>query len=438
MEIVLEAVVVQALGPSSGPEILIFKRFRSAWPSIDQLTGRQRPRSANTSPATPVPPASPPPLPAVFAAGSNIAYCTAGRAARTLWARSRARANIYSSTLSAKSFSFSLIFSNPSTEWSRNATSSWFLNPQYCASPRTRAAHSSPSLFNLHLVVVLTCKIYIFLQKGSSSPEGNINSLIIRQVSSVKDVRRLARRRSPLLSVFRVSGGAAGDAALQSRRSVNVGDNPPLMRCKARAPRPRPAPAAACPLDRLLRYHLTDLQRQISHNHYKLESEHRKDVQTYLRPQYDVTRRTPWGFSWHESKISRLANPRSRASIMISPLKNIGFVNETISQDMYFSYRSVLPINKKKPRHFNTEEEATSQRHFIIEEEATSFQYRRRSHVISIQKKKLRRNVVLIKKKKLRSNVVLIKKKKPRRFIIEEEATSFQYRRRSYIATSFQ
>ncbi|GBP79307.1 hypothetical protein EVAR_55365_1 [Eumeta japonica] len=36
MEIVLEAVVVQALGPSSGPEILIFKRFRSAWPSIDQ------------------------------------------------------------------------------------------------------------------------------------------------------------------------------------------------------------------------------------------------------------------------------------------------------------------------------------------------------------------------------------------------------------------
>lgn len=36
MEILLEAIVVQALGPSSGPEILIFKRFRSAWPNIDQ------------------------------------------------------------------------------------------------------------------------------------------------------------------------------------------------------------------------------------------------------------------------------------------------------------------------------------------------------------------------------------------------------------------
>ena len=36
MELILEAVVVQALGSSNGPEILIFKRFRTAWPNIDQ------------------------------------------------------------------------------------------------------------------------------------------------------------------------------------------------------------------------------------------------------------------------------------------------------------------------------------------------------------------------------------------------------------------
>lgn len=36
MEIMLEAIVVQALGPSSEAEILIFKRFRTAWPNIDQ------------------------------------------------------------------------------------------------------------------------------------------------------------------------------------------------------------------------------------------------------------------------------------------------------------------------------------------------------------------------------------------------------------------
>lgn len=36
MEIMLEAVVTQALGPSSGPEILIFKRFRTFWPNINQ------------------------------------------------------------------------------------------------------------------------------------------------------------------------------------------------------------------------------------------------------------------------------------------------------------------------------------------------------------------------------------------------------------------
>lgn len=36
MEIMLEAVVSQALGPSSGPEISLFKRFKSAWPKIDQ------------------------------------------------------------------------------------------------------------------------------------------------------------------------------------------------------------------------------------------------------------------------------------------------------------------------------------------------------------------------------------------------------------------
>ncbi|GBP08501.1 hypothetical protein EVAR_77183_1 [Eumeta japonica] len=38
MEIVLEAVVVQALGPSSGPEILIFKRFRSAWLALTSVS----------------------------------------------------------------------------------------------------------------------------------------------------------------------------------------------------------------------------------------------------------------------------------------------------------------------------------------------------------------------------------------------------------------
>lgn len=36
MEIMLEAVVLQALGPSCGSEILIFKRFRTAWPNIDR------------------------------------------------------------------------------------------------------------------------------------------------------------------------------------------------------------------------------------------------------------------------------------------------------------------------------------------------------------------------------------------------------------------
>lgn len=34
IELMLEAVVIQALGPSSGP--VIFKRFRTAWPNIDQ------------------------------------------------------------------------------------------------------------------------------------------------------------------------------------------------------------------------------------------------------------------------------------------------------------------------------------------------------------------------------------------------------------------
>ena len=36
LEIVLEAVVVHALGPSKGPDILIFKRFQSQWQSIDR------------------------------------------------------------------------------------------------------------------------------------------------------------------------------------------------------------------------------------------------------------------------------------------------------------------------------------------------------------------------------------------------------------------
>lgn len=36
MEIMLEAVVVQALGGSTGPEILLFKRFSKGWPTINQ------------------------------------------------------------------------------------------------------------------------------------------------------------------------------------------------------------------------------------------------------------------------------------------------------------------------------------------------------------------------------------------------------------------
>ncbi|GBP74684.1 hypothetical protein EVAR_58950_1 [Eumeta japonica] len=37
LEIVLEAVVSTALGPSSGPDILIFKRFKNYWNKIDQI-----------------------------------------------------------------------------------------------------------------------------------------------------------------------------------------------------------------------------------------------------------------------------------------------------------------------------------------------------------------------------------------------------------------
>jgi len=36
LEIVLEAVVLHALGPSKGPDILIFKRFQSQWQFIDR------------------------------------------------------------------------------------------------------------------------------------------------------------------------------------------------------------------------------------------------------------------------------------------------------------------------------------------------------------------------------------------------------------------
>lgn len=35
-EIMLEAVVLQALDPSSGPEIAIFKRFKNNWSNINQ------------------------------------------------------------------------------------------------------------------------------------------------------------------------------------------------------------------------------------------------------------------------------------------------------------------------------------------------------------------------------------------------------------------
>ena len=36
LEIVLEAVVLHALGPSKGPDILIFKRFQSQWQFVDR------------------------------------------------------------------------------------------------------------------------------------------------------------------------------------------------------------------------------------------------------------------------------------------------------------------------------------------------------------------------------------------------------------------
>lgn len=36
MEIMLEAVIIEVLGPSSAPDILVFKRFKTAWPNIDQ------------------------------------------------------------------------------------------------------------------------------------------------------------------------------------------------------------------------------------------------------------------------------------------------------------------------------------------------------------------------------------------------------------------
>jgi len=36
LEIMLEAVVLHALGPSKGPEIMIFKRFQSIWQFIDR------------------------------------------------------------------------------------------------------------------------------------------------------------------------------------------------------------------------------------------------------------------------------------------------------------------------------------------------------------------------------------------------------------------
>jgi len=36
LEIVLEAVVLHALGPSKGPDILIFKQFQSQWQFVDR------------------------------------------------------------------------------------------------------------------------------------------------------------------------------------------------------------------------------------------------------------------------------------------------------------------------------------------------------------------------------------------------------------------
>lgn len=38
LEIMLEAVVINSLGPSKGPEITLFKRFQTNWPYIDQTT----------------------------------------------------------------------------------------------------------------------------------------------------------------------------------------------------------------------------------------------------------------------------------------------------------------------------------------------------------------------------------------------------------------
>lgn len=46
MKIMLEAVVSQALNPSSGPKILLFKRFKAAWPEIDQTKFNHAPSSA--------------------------------------------------------------------------------------------------------------------------------------------------------------------------------------------------------------------------------------------------------------------------------------------------------------------------------------------------------------------------------------------------------
>ncbi|CAH0547061.1 unnamed protein product [Brassicogethes aeneus] len=34
LEIMLEAVVIKCIGPSSGPDILLFKRFKKSWPTI--------------------------------------------------------------------------------------------------------------------------------------------------------------------------------------------------------------------------------------------------------------------------------------------------------------------------------------------------------------------------------------------------------------------
>jgi len=36
LEIVLEAVIVQSLGPSKSPDIAIFKRFQSQWEFVDK------------------------------------------------------------------------------------------------------------------------------------------------------------------------------------------------------------------------------------------------------------------------------------------------------------------------------------------------------------------------------------------------------------------